>query len=132
MPVTDPIGDMLTRIRNAIMARKTSVQIPASTLKERIAQVLRDEGYIRDIVREREGRGDVLTLHLKWDGPMACAIRGLRRVSRPGRRHYVARHQIPRVQSGLGVAILTTSKGVMSDRQARKSQVGGELLCEVW
>lgn len=132
MAVTDPIGDMLARINNAICGGKTQVQMPASKLKQRVAEVLRDEGFLEGVVLDRDGRQGLLTLKLRWASPTDCAIRGLRRVSRPGRRAYVGRHELPRVQSGLGVSILTTSRGIMTDRQARHARVGGELLCEVW
>lgn len=132
MAVTDPIADMLARITNAIRGGKTQVQMPASRLKQRLAEVLRDEGFLAGVTLDRDGRQGLLTLQLRWDGPRECAIRGLRRVSRPGRRAYVGRSALPRVQSGLGVSILTTSRGIMTDRQARKVKVGGELLCEVW
>lgn len=132
MAVTDPIGDMLARIRNGILSGKASVQLPASHLKVRLAEVLREEGFLSAVALDRDARQALLTLQLRWQGPNDCAIRGLRRVSRPGRRVYVSRGAIPRVQSGLGISILTTSRGVMTDRQARQAKVGGELLCEVW
>lgn len=132
MAVTDPIADLLARVRNAIRAGKSHVQIPASKLKVRVAEVLKTEGFISDYTQDRDTRQGLLTIQLKWQGAKDCAIRGLRRRSRPGRRHYVGYDQIPRVQSGLGIAILTTSHGVMTDRQAREKRVGGELICEVW
>lgn len=132
MSMTDPISDMLTRIRNGIMSRKARVTIPASRLKRQIADILKAEGYIVDW-REVKGTGfPVLQIELKWCTGNRSAIEGLRRVSRPGQRRYVGKEEIPRVLGGQGVAILTTSKGVMTDRHARRSAVGGEVICEVW
>lgn len=130
--MTDPIGDMLTRIRNAMMARKENVTLPASNLKERVAEILRDEGYIQSVARGADDQGSTLTLGLRLSQDNQHAIQSMRRVSRPGQRIYVRHTAIPRVRSGLGVAILSTSRGVLTDRQARKLGVGGELLCEVW
>ncbi|PSM32439.1 30S ribosomal protein S8 [Haliangium sp. UPWRP_2] len=130
--MTDPIGDMLTRIRNAMMARKENVTLPASNLKERVAEILRDEGYIQSVARGADDQGSTLTLGLRYSQDNQHAIQSMRRVSRPGQRIYVGHTAIPRVRSGLGVAILSTSRGVLTDRQARKLGVGGELLCEVW
>jgi len=130
--MTDPIGDMLTRIRNAMMARKENVTLPASNLKERVAEILRDEGYIQSVARGADDQGSTLTLGLRYSQDNQHAIQSMRRVSWPGQRIYVGHTAIPRVRSGLGVAILSTSRGVLTDRQARKLGVGGELLCEVW
>jgi len=130
--MTDPIGDMLTRIRNAMMARKENVTLPASNLKERVAEILRDEGYIQSVARGADDQGSTLTLGLRYSQDNQHAIQSMRRVSRPGQRIYVRHTAIPRVRSGLGVSILSTSRGVLTDRQARKLGVGGELLCEVW
>jgi len=132
MPVTDPIADMLGYIHNAILRRRTQVQIPASKLKARIAEILKAEGFIHDYSLDPAPPQGTITVKLKWDTAQKCAIHGLRRVSRPGRRSYVARTSIPRVRSGLGIAILTTSRGLMTDRAARKARLGGELICEVW
>jgi len=129
--MTDPIADMLARIRNAILARKNRAEIPASGLKERICEVLADEGFIVGYRRLEDGKRPVLEVDLKWK-QSKCAIEGLRRISRPGRRRYVGKEAIPRVRGGQGIAILTTSKGLMSDRGARNSAVGGEVICEVW
>lgn len=132
--LTDPISDMLTRIRNAAMARHDRVQLPSSTVKKTIADVLKSEGYVSDVQLEPSERADTntLTLVLKYGRDRAPAIEGVRRVSKPGRRVYVGAQSIPTVHSGLGIAIVSTSRGIMSDRQARKLGVGGELLCEVW
>lgn len=132
MSMTDPIADMLARIRNALQARKLRVDVPASRIKQHIAQILKDEGFIND-VRPAEGRKHpTLTIELKWTLDRRPAIAGIRRVSRPGRRAYVGKETIPRVRGGQGIAILSTSRGVMTDRLARKQAVGGEVICEVW
>jgi len=133
--MTDPIADMLTRIRNAALARHDRVSLPASRLKRTIADVLKAEGYVADVAVETADETtvtDTLTLTLKYGRDRAPAIEGIRRVSRPGRRIYVRAQEIPKVRSGLGIAVLSTSRGIMSDRQARKAGVGGELLCEIW
>lgn len=130
--MTDPISDMLARIRNASLARHDRADMPHSFLKQHIASVLKSEGYLDD-VRVSEGEGPkTLTLVLRYGRDRASAIDGLRRVSAPGRRVYVRHDRIPRVRSGMGISILSTSCGVMTDRQAREQRVGGELLCEVW
>jgi small subunit ribosomal protein S8 len=130
--MTDPIADMLTRIRNAALARHDRTEIPASRMKAAVAGILKNEGFIAD-VRPTEGEGPKrLTIVLKYGRDRQSAIDGVKRVSRPGRRVYVRHDQIPRVFSGLGISILSTSRGVMSDREARQQKVGGELLCEVW
>jgi small subunit ribosomal protein S8 len=130
--MTDPIADMLTRIRNAITARKAKVLMPSSKLKQRIAEVLSNEGFIGVVRNETDDKQGVLTIELKYDNNNRNAIEGIRRVSRPGQRAYVRHQTLPRVRSGLGIAIVTTSKGVMTEREARKHGLGGELLCEVW
>lgn len=130
--MTDPIADMLTRIRNAALARHDRTEVPASRLKAAVAEILKSEGFIAD-VRPSEGDGPKkLTIVLKYGRDRASAIDGIRRVSRPGRRVYVRHDRIPRVYSGLGISILSTSHGLMSDREARRLKLGGELLCEVW
>jgi small subunit ribosomal protein S8 len=130
--MTDPIADMLTRIRNAARARHDRCEIPASKMKQAVCQVLKSEGYIAD-VRSTEGEGPKrLTIVLKYGRDRASAIDGIRRVSRPGRRVYVGYDAIPRPMSGLGISILSTSRGLMSDREARNQKMGGELICEVW
>ena len=130
--MTDPIADMLTRIRNAITARKAKVIIPLSKQKLHVAQVLKDEGFVNAFSTEEDGKQGLLTIELRYDNNNDNAIQGIRRVSRPGQRMYARTDQLPRVRSGLGIAILTTSKGIMTEREARKQNVGGELLCEVW
>jgi small subunit ribosomal protein S8 len=132
MSMTDPIADFLSRIRNAIMARHAEVVAPASKLKLRIAELLKAEGYITGFdTREDEGMSSIV-VRLRWADPRTNAITGLRRRSRPGQRMYVRQDTIPKIRSGLGIAILSTSRGLMTDRAARKAGVGGELLCEVW
>jgi len=130
--MTDPISDMLTRIRNAAMARHDRTEMPHSRLKEHVATVMKSEGYLDD-VRVSEGDGPkTLTLVLRYGRDRESAIDGLRRVSTPGRRVYVRYDGIQRVCSGMGISILSTSRGVMTDREARRQRVGGELLCQVW
>ena len=130
--MTDPIADMLTRIRNAGLARHDRTEVPASHVKEALALILKSEGFIAD-VRPSEGDGaKKLTIVLKYGRDRQSAIDGVRRVSRPGRRVYVRHDRIPRVLSGLGISILSTSSGLMSDREARRRKIGGELICEVW
>ncbi len=130
--MTDPIADMLTRIRNGITARKAKVQIPSSKLKQRIAQVLTDEGFLVSVAHENDDKQGMITVELKYDSDNVNTIQGIRRLSRPGQRKYARKDAMPRVRSGLGIAILTTSQGVMTDRAARRAGLGGELLCEVW
>jgi small subunit ribosomal protein S8 len=132
MSFTDPIGDMLTRIRNASAARHEKVVIPASRLKLRIAEVLKEEGFIKDYVRHEEGPQGAITVLLKYTADRSPAITDIKRVSKPGLRRYVPTDSIPRVLNGMGIAILSTSKGVLVDREARKQKVGGELICTVW
>src|SRR6185369_15011563 len=130
--MTDPIADMLTRIRNAGLARHDRTEVPASRLKQAVALILKSEGFIAD-VRPSEGQGTAkLTIVLKYGRDRQSAIDGVQRVSRPGRRVYVRHDRIPRVLSGLGISILSTSRGLMSDREARRQKIGGELICEVW
>jgi len=132
MSFTDPIGDMLTRIRNASKARHEKCLIPASGLKLRIAEVLKAEGFIQDYVRHEDGHQGAITVLLKYGPDREPVISDIKRVSKPGLRRYVATDEIPRVLNGMGIAILSTSKGVMVDREARKQKVGGELICTVW
>jgi small subunit ribosomal protein S8 len=132
MSMTDPIGDMLTRIRNASAARHEKVLVPASRLKVKIAEVLREEGFIKEFVRHEDGAQGAITIMLKYSGDREPAISDIKRVSKPGLRRYVPHTEIPRVLNGMGIAILSTSNGVMVDREARKQKVGGELICTVW
>jgi small subunit ribosomal protein S8 len=130
--MTDPIADMLARLRNGALARHASVRLPSSNLKVALARVLAEAGFLGGArVESEEGRA-MLVVELRYGDDGRPLIDGLRRISRPGRRVYVAKHKIPRVRNGLGVAVLSTSKGVLSDQAARQAEVGGELLCEVW
>ena len=131
MSLTDPVADFLTRVRNAIGARHQKVDIPASKLKLEIARILKEEGYISNFkTTEEEGRR-VLRVYLKYGNSNDAVISNIKRVSRPGCRVYVGHNEIPRVMGGLGINILTTPKGVMTGKQARRERVGGEILCEV-
>ncbi len=132
MRLTDPVADMLARIRNAIRARHQKVDVPASKLKHEIARILKEEGYISNFKATEEEGHRVLRLYLKYGGNNEAAISDVARVSRPGCRVYVRRTEIPPVLGGMGINILTTPRGVMTGRQARKQGVGGELLCEIW
>ena len=131
MHITDPIADMLTRIRNANKARHETVDVPASNMKKSIAQILLDEGYIKSFQVEDDGVQGMIHITLKYNGKDKV-ITGLRRVSKPGLRVYVGADELPRVLRGLGVAIVSTSKGVMTDKAARANHVGGEVLAFVW
>ena len=128
---TDPIADMLSRIRNAIMARHVRTEMPLSKMKLRIAQILKDEGYIEDFSSQAEAPA-TLTVLLKYGRDKNSAIIGMRRLSRPGRRVYVSHAELPKVMSGMGISIVSTSRGVLTGSQAEQQRVGGELLCEVW
>ena len=128
---TDPIADLLTRIRNALRARHSKVDIPASNLKTEIARILKQEGYIQNYKRMPDDKQGILRLFLRRGGEHTVPL-GLARVSRPGCRIYVSKDEVPRVQGGLGINILSTSKGVMTGRQAERDGVGGEILCDVW
>lgn len=131
--LTDSIGDFLTRIRNGIMGRKETIDVPASKIKVRLCEILREEGFIRAHRMVKDERGhDAIRITLKYDSNKVAAITGVERVSKPGFRKYVNTKNIPQTMNGLGIAILTTSRGVMSDRSAREKGVGGELICRVW
>ena len=134
MSMTDPIADFLARIRNGISARKSLIECPRSNIKLRMAEILRDEGFLQGVASAEDNKQGMLKLTLRYDGRTGhgSAITGMRRVSRPGQRAYVPAKQVPRVRNGLGIAILSTSQGVMTDREARTKGVGGEVLCEVW
>ena len=132
MQITDPIADMLTRIRNAGAARHATVEVPASSMKKAIAQILLDEGYIKGFEVVNEGVQGVIKVTLKYNAGKEKAISGLRRVSKPGLRVYAGADELPRVLKGLGVAIVSTSKGVMTDKKARELHVGGEVLAFIW
>ena len=132
MSMSDPIADLLTRIRNALHAGFPSVKTPASRLKEEVCRVLKEEGYIREFAREEDGKQGELTIFLKYTADRKPVIEGIARVSKPSLRSYAGSQKVPPVRSGLGISILTTSKGVMTGRQARRDNVGGEVLCKVW
>lgn len=132
MSMTDPIADLLTRIRNAALAGHPSVEIPASRLKREIARVLAEERFIDNFASYDDGKQGQLRIYLRYDGSNQSIIQGIRRLSRPGLRRYASKDRLPRVRRGLGVAILSTSRGVMTDRDARRAGIGGELLCSVW
>ncbi len=132
MSQSDPIADMLTRIRNASDARHETVEIRASRMNLEIAKILRNEGYIKNFRILTNGPQSRIRVRLKYGPNRERVINGVKRVSKPGQRHYVGKTQVPRVLGGLGIAILSTSSGVMPDRQARKLQVGGEVICHVW
>lgn len=132
MQVTDSVADMLTRIRNANAAKHDTVEVPASNMKKAIAQILVDEGYIKSFSVEEDGKQGIITITLKYGSNKSPVITGLRRVSKPGLRIYTSCEDMPKVMKGLGVAILSTPKGVMTDKEARKANVGGEVLAFVW
>jgi small subunit ribosomal protein S8 len=129
---SDPIADMLTRVRNAIRARHPKVDVPASNLKAEIARILKEEGYIANYKVAEEGVKKVIKIYLKYAPDNSPVITGIERISRPGCRNYAGKNEIPRIQGGLGVTILTTARGVMTGRNARREGVGGEILCSVW
>lgn len=130
--LTDPIADLLTRIKNGQKARFDKVDIPASQMKTGLVRILKEEGYIKDFKLIRDDKQGILRVQLKYNENREVSITGMKRLSKPGRRIYVGHGKIPRVLNGLGVAILSTSRGIMTDRQAREEHVGGELLCAVW
>lgn len=132
MPVSDPIADLLTRIRNAQKAQHASVVIPHSKIKLEVVKILKFEGFVEGYVEKADRVRGTIKVFLKYDESQAGIIRGIKRISKPGRRFYVGKADIPRVRNGLGVAILTTPRGVLTDRQARDAGVGGEVLCHVW
>jgi small subunit ribosomal protein S8 len=130
--VTDPIADMLTRIRNALIVKHETVEVPASNVKRAIARILLEEGYIKDFTEIDDGKQGILRLTLKYGPNKQRVITGLKRISKPGLRVYVKKDQVPKVLGGLGIAIISTSKGIMTDKQARKEGLGGEVLCYIW
>ena len=132
MNVSDPIADMLTRVRNASRARHTEVLVPASRTKREIARILKDEGFIADVSEERQGPTDLLRLQLKYVDGKVPVVSGLKRISKPGLRVYAQKTDIPRVLGGLGIVIVSTSKGIMTGSQAKQAQLGGEILAYVW
>ena len=132
MQITDSVADMLTRIRNANSAKHDTVKIPASNMKKAIAQILVDEGYIKSFTVEEDGKQGMIEIVLKYGENKSPVITGLKRVSKPGLRIYTDCENMPKVMKGLGIAILSTSKGIMTDKEARKAHVGGEVLAFIW
>lgn len=132
MSMTDPIADYLTRIRNAVRARHSKVDIPSSKFKKQLTKILQEYGYIKNYSVVEDKIGGMIRIYLKYDENGDSVIRGIRRVSTPGLRTYVGHQKIPRVYNNLGIAILTTPRGIISDRDARKLKVGGEVVCYVW
>ena len=132
MSLTDPISNLLTNIRNAAHAKKETVDIPAFGLGQKILEIFKVDGYVEDYRFIKDNKQGILKVYLKYENNKKPVIRGLKRVSRPGLRVYVKNERIPRVISGLGTAVVSTSKGVMTDREARKSKIGGEVLCYIW
>jgi len=130
--LTDPIADMLIRIKNAVMRKKDRVSVPYSKMKERIVDILKKEGFITDYKVEGEGVKKNIDIYLKYDEQGEPVINDVRRISKPGRRIYVSKDEVPWVKTGMGIAILSTSKGIVTDREARRLKIGGELICEVW
>ena len=132
MQITDPVADMLTRIRNANSAKHETVDVPASNLKKAIAQILLDEGYIKSFSLQDNGNQGIIHITLKYLGKKQPALSGLKRVSKPGLRVYARCEELPKVLGGLGIAIISTSKGLMTDKEARKNAIGGEVLAYIW
>lgn len=132
MVMTDPIADFLTRIRNANTVYHDKVEAPASNVKKAIAEILKQEGYIKDVEFVEDGKQGVLRLYLKYSNSKQRVITGLKRISKPGLRVYAKKDQIPKVLGGLGIAVVSTSQGIMTDKQARQAGLGGEVICYVW
>jgi small subunit ribosomal protein S8 len=132
MSMTDPIADYLTRIRNATMAKHNKVDVPSSNMTKSVTQILMDEGYIQNFTPIEDSKQGILRIYLKYGENKKCAISGLERISKPGLRRYTQVDDIPKVLNGMGIAILSTSRGILTGKQARKEKVGGELLCTVW
>ena len=130
--MTDPIADMLTRIRNALMVKKDTVEVPSSNMKKAIAGIMLSEGYVSDVKQVEDGHEGKLVITLKYVGKNRSVINGLKRVSKPGLRTYAGVENMPKVLNGLGIAVLSTNKGIMTDRQAKAANVGGEVLCYIW
>lgn len=130
--MTDPIADMLTRVRNALVARKTYVDVPASKIKAQIARIMLENGYVRDVRYRESGPQGELRIYLKYNQDHSGVIEGLRRISRPSRRVYVTGASLPRVMGGFGTAVISTSQGLLTDKECRKRGVGGEVICHIW
>lgn len=132
MTMTDPIADMLTRIRNANMVKHETVDVPASNMKKELARILLEEGFVRGYDVIEDGKQGIIRIQLKYGQAGEKVITGLKRISKPGMRVYAAKEELPKVLNGLGISIISTSKGILTDRQARKEGVGGEVICYVW
>ncbi len=130
--MTDPIADMLTRIRNANVVKHETVDVPASNMKKELARILLEEGFIRGYDVIEDGKQGIIRIQLKYGQTGERVISGLKRISKPGMRVYADKHEVPRVLNGLGISIISTSKGILTDKQARKENVGGEVICYVW
>ena len=132
MTMTDPIADMLTRIRNANVVKHETVDVPASNMKKELARILLEEGFVRGYDVIEDGKQGIIRIQLKYGQAGERVISGLKRISKPGMRVYAANHEIPKVLNGLGISVISTSKGILTDKQARKENVGGEVICYVW
>ena len=132
MTMTDPIADMLTRIRNANVVKHETVDVPASNMKKELARILLEEGFVRGYDVIEDGKQGIIRIQLKYGQSGERVISGLKRISKPGMRVYAANHEIPKVLNGLGTSVISTSKGILTDKQARKENVGGEVICYVW
>ena len=132
MTKTDPIADMLTRIRNANVVKHETVDVPASNMKKELSRILLEEGFIRGYDVIEDGKQGIIRIQLKYGQTGERVISGLKRISKPGMRVYADKHEVPRVLNGLGISIISTSKGILTDKQARKENVGGEVICYVW
>ena len=132
MTMTDPIADMLTRIRNANVVKHETVDVPASNMKKELSRILLEEGFIRGYDVIEDGKQGIIRIQLKYGQSGERVISGLKRISKPGMRVYADKHEVPRVLNGLGISIISTSKGILTDKQARKANVGGEVICYVW
>ena len=132
MTMTDPIADMLTRIRNANVVKHETVDVPASNMKKELARILLEEGFVRGYDVIEDGKQGIIRIQLKYGHSGERVISGLKRISKPGMRVYAANHEIPKVLNGLGISVISTSKGILTDKQARKENVGGEVICYVW
>ncbi|RDY25913.1 30S ribosomal protein S8 [Romboutsia weinsteinii] len=132
MTMTDPIADMLTRIRNANVVKHETVDVPASNIKKELARILLEEGFVRGYDVIEDGKQGIIRIQLKYGQSGERVISGLKRISKPGMRVYAAKHEIPKVLNGLGISIISTSKGILTDKQARKENAGGEVICYVW
>ena len=132
MTMTDPIADMLTRIRNANVVKHETVDVPASNMKKELSRILLEEGFIRGYDVIEDGKQGIIRIQLKYGQSGERVIQGIKRISKPGMRVYADKHEVPRVLNGLGISIISTSKGILTDKQARKENVGGEVICYVW